>query len=164
MEIPSNIIDRYKKICALAERGQANEASNAKTIKERMERKHPGIHKIAFPPSTNEAIFEEFRTQAESTVWENFSNRASDFFTKVKDFTFNAIGIQAAKNMVNEGRFTVRDNTSSVSVTYKMPDDLIDRLYDLNEEERFAFLEEAAQQFADHLSLYVYSDEEDVEY
>ncbi len=161
MEIPTNIINRYKKVCALAERGQTNEAANAKTIKENMEKKHPGIKIEAFPSTKNESIFEDFRSTNENNIWDSFTEKASDFFSKVKDFTYSAIGIQAAKNLVNEGRFTVRDNRSSVSISFRLGDDLLHRIIGLTEEEKFAFLEEAAQQFADQLSVYVYDDDED---
>lgn len=163
MEISTNIIERYKKICALAERGEGNEAENAKTMKERLEKKHPGIQLHAFPPkhTQNDRIFQDFRATPDPSVWETFTEKAGDFFSKVKDFTYNAIGIQAAKNLVKEGKFTVRETTRGMHFSYRMDHELVDEVYGLTEEEKFAFLEEAAQIFADELSKHIYDIEND---
>lgn len=170
MTIPPNIIERYKNISALAERGQANEAQNAKGMLSRMEEKYPGIKDIAFPPKrkkthnqpyTNEDIFRDFKKDNESSIWETFTEKASDFFTKVKDFTYGAIGIQAAKNLVSECKFVSRENASSITVACRVPYEVLDRTYDMTEEEKFAFLEEAAQKFADELALHIYIEDQE---
>ena len=47
MTIPQSVIDKYNKVRMLAQRGEGNEAKNAKRILENMVRQHPGIKEAA---------------------------------------------------------------------------------------------------------------------
>ena len=168
MGYAANIIERYKKICALADQGKDGEADNAKRLKEKMQKKHPGIHKEAYPPKgssffdfkgfDDSDLFQREPKKRDSAAWETFTEKAGDFFSKVKDFTFNAMGIQRAKEVAKDCTFTSRENNVSVSVTCRLPDDILDLVFTMTEEEKFAFLEELAQDFADKVSEFIYED------
>ena len=175
MGYTENIIERYKKICVLADQGTDGEADNAKRMKAKMESKHPGIEKEAFPPKKKKGMFDFediggfddsdlFRrknTGRESAGWEMFTEKAGDFFSKVKDFTFNAMSIQRAKDMAREIKFRSRENKHNVSITCTISHDILDEVEDMSHEEKFAFLEQAAQEFADNLEQFLYEDEEE---
>jgi hypothetical protein len=173
MGYAENIIERYKKICALAEHGTEGEADNAKRMKVKMENKHPGINEQAFPPKNKKGMFDFsdlggfddsdlFRrrnTDRTSAGWEMFTEKAGDFFSKVKDFTFNAMSIQRAKDIAKDIKFRSRENKHNVSITCTINHDTLDEVESMSHEEKFAFLEQAAQEFADSLEQFLYEDD-----
>lgn len=178
MGYAENIIERYKKICALAEKGAEGEADNAKRMKAKMETKHPGIEKEAFPPKKKNGLFDDsrgyegmggfddsdlFRRRSSDRTygsWDMFTEKAGDFFSKVKDFTFNAMGLQRAKDLAKDIKFRSRENKHNVSITCTIDDDILEAVEEMSHEEKFAFLEQAAQEFADNLEQFLYEEDE----
>ena len=181
MSYSESVIKRYKKICALAESGTGGEKDAAIAAKKRLEDKYPGIQK-ELEPEDPRKVFQDFfsgkgfddsdllrkkqkKKKARSDMWDDLSNRASDFFSRVKDFTFSAIGIQKAKEMAQDCNCSVRSNRASISVNFRISNHTLDVYANMNEDEKFAFLEEAAQMFADTLSDFVEDnfDDEDLD-
>jgi hypothetical protein len=172
MTYARSIIEKYRKVCVLAKEGTDGEQNTAIHIKNKMEGKYPGIAQQlrwqerqakekdeGWGFDDRDAFYDEVRPKS-TFQWSNLAGVATDFFSKVKDFTDAAIGLQGAKNLVQTAKFTTRENkTGSVSITFRMEKDLINKVAYLTEEQKFAFLEEAAQAFADNLGEIIYEDE-----
>ena len=175
MTYASSVINKYRKVCVLAREGTDGEQNTAIHIRNKMEGKYPGIaqqlrwEQRQAKKKENEsgsqgfddssAFYDEVKPKS-TFHWSNLAGVASDFFSKVRDFTDAVIGLQGARDLVKEAKFTTRENkTGSISITFRMEEILLSRLEYLTEEQRFAFLEEAAQTFADSLSDVLYEDE-----
>ena len=176
MMYAESVLKKYKAVCSLADAGSDGERSNAQSIKIKMEKKHPGIDQQLQWQKRNEETNTESPGPASSPEsfddshafhgnpfsqfeWTDFAQKAGDFFSKFRDFTETAIGLQVAKEMAKNASITLRHNpTGSVSLTFRLQPEQLDRLEMLSAEQKFAFIEEAAQQFADQLAYIVYDD------
>lgn len=96
---PENLLDRFRAVDALAQRGAPGERDNAQRIVARMEAEHPGIRKAAYPPPPPE--WEE-PPPPSGPRWDRWRDMASDAMGWAANVAQELLATKEAQNRADE--------------------------------------------------------------
>lgn len=68
--IPESVVERYRKVLAMAERGEAGEQANAQRIVAKLEAEYPGIRVVALGGKRQRGTFVVPEGEPTPSVWE----------------------------------------------------------------------------------------------
>lgn len=103
---PDSLLERYRAVDALAQRGAPGERDNARRIVERMDRDHPNIRAWAFPPQPAPEPTEWYESnrarQAGGAAWDRFRDAASGAFSWASKLAQEVMAAEQARSLADE--------------------------------------------------------------
>ena len=109
-QFDESLINRYRGVVELAERGEGGEKHNAERIVSRLRLKHPGIHRAAYPPQPSPVEPEEYPGFGPGNIRDIFdrvANQMRNGATWAAQAAYEAMQIEAARAAA-EDTFEVR--------------------------------------------------------
>ena len=97
---PEALLERFRAVDALAQRGEPGERDNAKRIVDRMEADNPGIRRFAYPPEPTHA--EPAAGNGRGRPWERWRDVASSTFDWASKVASEVLAAEQARNLADE--------------------------------------------------------------
>lgn len=171
--IDEKILEKYRKVKALAERGEGGEKKTAQKVLSRMERNYPGIKEEAsaeeeIPPEPNRPHWSDlWKKQQDSRSWQdhvkNFTHAASGAFEWASHFAGEAFSVHEAQRLAQHHvKITPKDHqTGALACNIRIPPEVAQRVYQqFTDEQITVFVNTLSQRMASELFFHIVGEED----
>lgn len=97
---PEALLERFRAVDTLAQRGAPGERDNAQRIVAKMEADNPGIRRFAYPPEPTPA--EPATRNGRARPWERWRDVASSTFDWVSNVASEVVAAEEARTLADE--------------------------------------------------------------